>query len=175
MLNGGTPLWEIAVRTIAVYAVVLVGLRIFGKRQLGQISVADLVMILLIANAVQNAMVGPDVSLAGGLTAAVVLLVVNFGVVRILARSPLGERLLEGSPTLVVKDGAFVEANLRHEGLAREEVSMAIREHGITGESGVRAAYLEPDGTISVIPIEVEALRGQHKVKRVRQFRRGSG
>ena len=175
MLRSGTPVWEIVVRTLAVYAVVLVGLRLFGKRQLGQMSVSDLVMILLIANAVQNAMVGPDVSLVGGLVAAVVLLTVNFAVVRFLGRSALGERLLEGTPTLLVKDGAFIEQNLRREGLVRDEVSMAIREHGIPDETGVRAAYLETDGTISAIPIEVVALHGQRKVKHIRQFKRGAG
>jgi len=175
VFHVGTPLWEIALRTTIVYLVILVGLRLFGKRQLGQVSVGDLVMILLIANAVQNAMVGVDVSLIGGLTAALVLLVLNFLVVRGLGSTPLGERVLEGSPTLLVKDGRMMDAGLRREGLAREEVEVAIREHGIADESGVRAAYLEPDGTISVIPIDVEALRGHRRVRRVRQFRRGTG
>ena len=175
MFHVGTPLWEIALRTTIVYLVILVGLRLFGKRQLGQVSVGDLVMILLIANAVQNAMVGVDVSLIGGLTAALVLLVLNFLVVRGLGSTPLGERVLEGSPTLLVKDGRMMDAGLRREGLAREEVEVAIREHGIADESGVRAAYLEPDGTISVIPIDVEALRGHRRVRRVRQIRRGTG
>jgi uncharacterized membrane protein YcaP (DUF421 family) len=74
-----------------------------------------------------------------------------------------------------VKDGALVPHGLRHEGLAPEEVETAIREHGIDDVRGVRAAYLEPDGTISVIPIDVQPMRGRHRVKRVRQFRRGSG
>jgi len=175
MFHPGTPLWEIALRTAIVYLGILLGLRLFGKRQLGQMSVGDLVMILLIANAVQNAMVGVDVSLIGGLTAALVLLVLNFVVVRGLVSTPLGERLLEGAPTLLVKDGRIIEAGLRREGLARDEVETAIREHGIDDETGVRAAYLEPDGTISVIPIDVQALRGRRRVKRVRQFRRGTG
>jgi uncharacterized membrane protein YcaP (DUF421 family) len=175
LFHLGTPLWEIALRTAIVYLAILFGLRLFGKRELGQMSTGDLVMILLIANAVQNAMVGPDVSLQGGLTAALVLLAMNFAVVRILGRTTLGERLLEGGPTLLVKDGALVPHGLRHEGLAREEVETAIREHGIADVGGVRAAYLEPDGTISVIPIDVQPLRGRHRVKRVRQFRRGSG
>jgi uncharacterized membrane protein YcaP (DUF421 family) len=172
VLHEGTPLAEIVLRTLAVYAVVLVGLRLLGKRQLGQMTTADLVMILLIANAVQNAMVGPDTSLVGGLVAAVVLLVVNFVVTRVAAGSPFAERLVSGSPTLLVKDGAFVEAGLRHEGLARDEVEMAIREHGIADVTGVRIAYLEPDGTVSVIPIDAHVLRGRRKVRRVRQFKR---
>jgi uncharacterized membrane protein YcaP (DUF421 family) len=175
LFDLGTPLWEIALRSAIVYLAILLGLRLFGKRQLGQLSIGDLVMILLIANAVQNAMVGADVSLQGGLTAALVLLVMNFLVVRVLGRTPLGERLLEGGPTLLVKDGRILADGVRREGVAPEEVQMAIREHGIADASGVRAAYLEPDGTISVIPIEVQALHGRHRVKRVRQFRRGTG
>ena len=175
MFHLGTPLWEIVVRTAAVYSVVLVGLRVFGKRQLGQMSIGDLVMILLIANAVQNAMVGTDTSLLGGLVAAVTLLIMNFVVVRAITRSPMGERLFQGGPTLLVKDGAYVLENIRREGLAPDEVDMAIREHGIDAASGVRVAYLEPDGTISVIPIEAQVLRGRRKVRRVRQFKRGSG
>jgi len=175
LFHPGTPLWQIALRTSIVYLAILFGLRLFGKRELGQMSVGDLVMILLIANAVQNAMVGIDVSLTGGLTAAFVLLVMNFIVVRGLGSTRFGERLLAGGPTLLVKDGRILSDGLRREGVARDEVEMAIREHGIADESGVRAAYLESDGTISVIPIEVEALHGQRRVKRVRQFRRGSG
>jgi uncharacterized membrane protein YcaP (DUF421 family) len=170
-----TPLVEIAVRTAVVYLAILLGLRLFGKRQLGQMSTGDLVMILLIANAVQNAMVGPDVSLLGGLTAAVVLLLLNFAVVRVAGTSAVGERLLEGGPTMLVKDGHVVDANLRREGIAHEEVEMAVREHGIADVAGVRAAYLEPDGTISVIPIDAPVLHGRRRVKRIRQFRRGTG
>ncbi len=93
LFHLGTPLWQIVVRTLAVYLVVVLGFRVFGKRQLGQMSVPDLVMILLIANAVQNAMVGPDVSLVGGLAAAGVLLLVNFVVVRLVGRGGRAERL----------------------------------------------------------------------------------
>ncbi len=171
----GIPLSAIAIRTAIVYLVILLGLRLFGKRQLGQMSTGDLVMILLIANAVQNAMVGPDVSLVGGLLAAFVLLAINFVVVRLAGSTVLGEKLLEGGPTLLVKDGTLVDQNLRREGIRPEEVATAIREHGIEDISGVRVAYLEPDGTISVIPIDAQVLRGSRRVKHVRQFRRNTG
>ena len=172
MFELGTPWWQIVVRTLAVYGAVLIGLRLVGKRQLGQMSIADLVVILLIANAVQNAMVGPDASLQGGILAAVTLLAVNLVLTRALAHSPFAERLLEGVPTLLVKDGAYVLENLRREGLAHDEVDMAIREHGIGDLSGVRIAYLEPDGTISVIPMDAKVLRGRRKVRRLRQLRK---
>src|SRR5947207_1173336 len=131
MFHLGTAPWELAVRTLVVYFVVLFGLRFFGKRQLGQMNIGDLVMILLIANAVQNAMVGPDVSLDGGLIAAITLLIVNFFVTRALSRSREAQKLLEGGPTLLVKDGEYVVQGLLHEGVAQQEVDMAIREHGI--------------------------------------------
>ena len=174
MFHLGTPIWEIVVRTVAVYLVVLLGLRLFGKRQLGQMSIGDLVMILLIANAVQNAMVGFDTSLGGGLVAAGTLLILNLVVVRSISRSHLGERLFQGEPTLLVKDGQYLPGNIRHEGLAIEEVDMAIREHGIADAAQVRVAYLEADGTISVVPIDAQVLHGRRKVKRVRQFKRGA-
>jgi uncharacterized membrane protein YcaP (DUF421 family) len=169
LVHLGTPAWQIVVRTLVVYFVVLAGLRLFGKRQLGQMNIADLVMILLIANAVQNAMVGPDVSLPGGLVAAVVLLAVNYLVTRALSRSREAQRLLEGAPTLLVKDGDYVLQGLLHEGIAKEEVQMAIREHGIADASEVRAAYLEPDGTISVVPMSAQILRGRRRVRQIKK------
>jgi len=172
MFHPGEPLWQTVVRTVAVYGIVLLGLRVMGKRQLGQMNVADLVVILLIANAVQNAMVGPDVSLVGGIVAAITLLVVNLLLTRLLARNPFAERVVEGTPTLLVKDGAFVVPNLRREGLATDEVEMAIREHGIDDEHGVRVAYLEPDGTVSGIPAGAPVLRGHGRVRRARALRR---
>jgi uncharacterized membrane protein YcaP (DUF421 family) len=170
----GTPVWQIVVRTVAVYLVVLVGLRIFGKRQLGQMSIGDLVMILLIANAVQNAMVGADTSLGGGLVAASTLLVLNLVVVRSISRTHLGERVFQGEPALLIKDGQYLSQNIRHEGLAVEEVDMAIREHGIVDASQVRVAYLESDGSISVVPKDAQVFQGGRKLKRIRQFKRGA-
>ena len=157
---------------MAVYAAVLIGLRVMGKRQLGQMNVGDLVVILLIANAVQNAMVGSDVSLTGGVVAAITLLIVNFSLTQLLERNPFAERVIEGTPTLLIKDEAFAVTYVRREGLVREEVESAIREHGVADEHAVRVAYLEPDGTVSVIPMEAPVLKGGRKVRRVRQFRR---
>lgn len=175
MWELGTPALEIVGRTLAVYFVVLAGLRVFGKRQLGQMGVADLVMILLIANAVQNAMVGSDTSLAGGLIAAVTLLVVNMTLIRAIGRSRLTERLFEGEPTLLVQNGVLLEPAIRREGLTLQEVQTAIREHGVADIREVRIAYLEIDGTISVIPMDSKVLKGRRRVKRVRQFKRGAG
>jgi uncharacterized membrane protein YcaP (DUF421 family) len=165
----GTAAWVIVLRTLAVYGAILVGLRLMGKREIGQMTVFDLVVILLIANAVQNAMVGADVSLQGGILAATVLLVVNRVVARLSVRTGRFGRLIEGTPTVLVQDGKFVEPHLRREGVDREELEMAAREHGIESISQIKLAVLEVDGSISIVP------EGQtvHRVRRhVRQFKR---
>jgi uncharacterized membrane protein YcaP (DUF421 family) len=140
-----------------------------GKREIGQMTVFDLVVILLIANAVQNAMVGTDSSLQGGILAAAVLLVVNRLVALLSLRSGRFGRLVEGTPTVLVQEGEFVEPHLRKEGVDKEELEMAAREHGMDSIKDVKLAVLEVDGSISIVP------EGQtvHRVRRhVRQFKR---
>lgn len=163
--------WSIVARTVIVYGALLLGLRLAGKRELGQMTPFDLVVILLIANAVQNAMVGPDTSVTGGLIAAAVLIAVNYGVALARNRVPLLRRAVEGSPTLLINDGKFVEQNLRRERLDEDDVLMAIREHGVAEAKEVRMAVLETDGSISIVPADVKATRTR---KHVRFLRRGA-
>lgn len=167
-MDGATAL-DIVLRSLAVYVAVVLGLRLVGKRQLGQMTLPDLVVVLLIANAVQNAMVGPDVSLGGGLVSAATLLVANVVVSRLRLASPAFGRLVEGSPTLLIHDGAYVEDHLRREGIAREEVESILREHGIADVTSVRVAYLEPDGAISVVPGASPVIRTRRPVRQVRK------
>lgn len=171
MFELATPWWEIVLRTAVVYLVVLVLLRIAGKRELGQMSPVDLVVILVIANAVQNAMTGGDNSLIGGLIAAATLVAVNIALGRIGHRIPYLEHLFESEPTALIRDGKLVDANLRRENVERDELEMAAREHGIEDLADVRAAYLERDGSISIIPRD----RGvaQRARRRMRQLRGG--
>ena len=152
---------EILLRTAAVYLVILVGLRLAGKREIGQLTVFDLVVLLLIANAVQNAMVGPDTSLVGGILAAVVLLLINVLVARLRFKWPRLRRWLEGTPTLLVLHGDVISGNLRREGVDEDILSAALREHGIADISGVEMAVLETDGSISVVPVGEIARRGK--------------
>jgi len=160
--------WVVVLRTLAVYGAVFVGLRLMGKREIGQMTVFDLVVILLIANAVQNAMVGSDVSLQGGILAAFVLLVVNRLVAMVRLRGGRFGRLIEGTPTVLVQNGEFVEPHLRKEGIERDELVMAAREHGISSIKQVKLAVLEVDGSISIVP-EGSTV---HRIPRhVRQFR----
>jgi len=169
MTSLAIPAWHIFIRTAVVYLAVFVGLRVMGKRELGQMTVFDLVVILLIANAVQNAMVGPDTSLTGGVLAAFTLLVLNYAVSLLRLSSPFWGRLVEGTPTVLVQDGEFVSPHLRKEGLERSELEMAMREHGVESVQDVRLAVLETDGSISIVPKDSRVLRTR---KRIRQFRR---
>jgi uncharacterized membrane protein YcaP (DUF421 family) len=166
MFDLGTDWWEIIVRTVVVYFAVIVGFRLTGKRQIGQMAPFDLVVILLIANAVQNAMVGPDSSLAGGLISGAALLIANTGVARIRSRIPFLERVVEGQPAVLIADGDLVPDQIRHERIDMIELEQAVREHGLAGISDVRLAVLEVDGTISIIPKNQELIRTR---KRFRQ------
>jgi uncharacterized membrane protein YcaP (DUF421 family) len=159
---------EIVVRTIAVYLAILIGLRLSGKREIGQMTVFDLVVLLLIANAVQNAMVGPDNSLVGGILAAVVLLVINALVARLRLRWPRLRRWVEGTPTLLVLHGEVIPQHMRQEGIDENSLQTALREHGIAEISGVEMAVLEIDGSISVVPVGETTTRVKKPLKFLR-------
>ena len=160
-----TTFLEILLRTVAIYLVILVGLRLAGKREIGQLTVFDLVVLLLIANAVQNAMVGPDTSLTGGIMAAAVLLVVNAGLARLRYKSPRLRHLVEGSATLLVLHGETIPEHMAREGVDDDMLTTALREHGITDVQGVEMAVLETDGSISVVPASQPARRSKKPVR----------
>lgn len=146
------PYWDIILRTTLIYCVLLIGLRITGKRELGQLSMFDFVLLLVISNAVQNAMTGGDNSLTGGITSAVTLFVVNTIVSRITQHSKFARHLLEGEATVIVHSGQILIQNAAREGITTDEIMAAMREHGIEELSQVGLAVLEVDGSISVIP-----------------------
>ncbi|HEV2251498.1 MAG TPA: YetF domain-containing protein [Candidatus Limnocylindria bacterium] len=164
-----TPWYEILLRTVVVYLTVLVLLRLAGKRELGQMTPFDLVVILVIANAVQNAMTGGDNSLIGGVIAATTLTVVNIAVGRWGSRVPFVRRLVASEPTLLLRDGTPLQAALDHERIDLQELEMAARQHGIADLADVTAAVLEEDGSISIIPREGTKVR--RTARRFRQFR----
>ena len=165
-----TPWYEILLRTFVVYMVVLVLLRLAGQRELGQMTPFDLVVILVIANAVQNAMTGGDNSLTGGIIAAATLTFVNIAVGRWGSRVPFFRRLVVSQPTLLLRDGKPIQAALDEERIDVEELEMAARQHGIADLAGVTAAVLEEDGSISIIPKDGTSVR--RYPRRFRQFRR---
>ncbi len=168
MLALGTPAWEIIVRSAVVYGGTFLGMRVMGKRELGQMTLFDLVVILLIANAVQNAMVGPDTSLLGGLLAAFVLLASNRIISALRLRGEWWGRLFEGTPTVLIEHGQFIVRNMRREGLDRAEVEMAMREHGVASADEVRLAVLETDGSISIVPNDSKVVRARKHVRQMK-------
>ena len=168
MLQGVISYIDILFRTSIVYVLILIGLRLAGKRELGQMTLFDLVLLLLIANAVQNAMVGPDTSLIGGLLAAGTLLLLNNLLARLRVRWPKLRHLVEGSPTLLVLHGKAIQDHLRQEGLDEEILETALREHGVANLEDVEMAVLEIDGSISIVPKQATTHRVKHPLKYLR-------
>lgn len=162
------PAWEFVVRSIVIDVALLTALRLFGKREIGQFTLYDLVLILLVANAVQPAMTGPDSSLLGGLIIIGALVLFNYGLAN-LNRIGFFHRLLFSPPRVIIKDGQFIDSALEAEDVDRPEIEEAIREHGVENVSKVRLAVLESDGNISVIPKDSPR---QHQRRRVRFVRR---
>jgi len=169
MFEMGTAAWAIAARSALVYLALFLGLRLAGKRELGQMTVFDLVVVLLIANAVQNSMVGADFSVQGGILAAAVLLVLNRAVALLRLRGERWGRLIEGTPTVLIEDGELISPHMRKERMEREELEMVVREHGIDSLAQVKLAVLETDGSVSIVPMASPVVRTR---KHVRQMRR---
>lgn len=172
MFDNNVDLLEIVARAAIVYFAILIGLRIGGKREIGQMTAFDLAVILLIANAVQNAMVGSDVSVTGGIVAAGVLFTLNYGVGMARQRLPWLREFLEGKPTIVIEDGKLLEENMESEGIDDAMVEMAMREHGISDVKEVRLALMETDGSISIVPKDAKSAR-RKVVRRSRFVKRG--
>ncbi len=144
----------IAGKTAVVYVFIIVGLRLIGKRELGQMSVYDLVLVVVIANSVQNAMVGKDQTLLGGLVAALTLLLLNRALTWLILERPEFRHWMLGEPVLIVRDGHMLQGPMRKEGITREHVLAAMREHGIGELEKVQIAVLEVNGAISIVPKE---------------------
>jgi len=151
LLTSPGQIGLIVLRTVVVYAFMLVGFRISGKREVGQLAPFDFALILLISNAVQNAMVGPDSSLLGGLVAASVLLVANALLGHLAANHKGIEKLLRGKARMLVHRGHVDEHALSTERISHSELLQALRENGCATIADCRLAVLEVDGTISVI------------------------
>ena len=150
--SGVLFLTAIAVRTAIVLVALIVGVRIFGKRQLGGMNVYDLVLVLALANAVQNAMTRGSGQLAVGLVSSGTLLVLGRLLGLAFVRRPSLERSLVGIPTVVVQDGQLHPSNMRREGVTEAEVLAAVRGYGLADLSEVKLAVVEPDGSLSVVP-----------------------
>ena len=144
-------LLEIALRTGVIYLLVLIGIRISGKREVGQMTPFDLVLLLLISNSVQNAMTGPDTSVAGGVVAAVTLLLLNYLVAEVSGGNRRFRKFVQGEPSLLVHDGEVNVAHMAKEHVSMDELQRALREHGVGTYKDAALAVLEVDGSISVL------------------------
>ena len=142
---------EKLLRSVAVYTFLLIAFRLCGKRQLGQLSAFDLVVLLIISNVVQNAVIGNDNSLGGGLLGATTILLLNLGVAYVTFRLKRADRLIEHSPTVLVRHGRILRDNLRRERLGPRDLRAALRHHGVVSIRDIRYAFLEEDGHVSVI------------------------
>ena len=151
MFPGTHVLLIIALRTAVIYAVVLLGVRLSGKREVGQMTPFDLTLLLLISNAVQNAMTGPDTSLLGGVMAAATLLILNYFVADLSGVNRRFRKLIEGQPSLLIHDGQLMTGHMAKEHVSMDELERALREHGIASYHDVALAVLEVDGAISCL------------------------
>ena len=156
------PFLEKLLRPVIVYLVLIVLLRVFGKRELAQLNPFDLVVLLALSNTVQNAIIGEDNSVTGGIIGAFGLLAVNWLVVRALYSAPKLNRMLEGRATTLVSQGKIDQDAVRRETLTREELMEVIHRQGFDRLSQVRRCVLEPNGTFYVEPMEPSAGDRQH-------------
>ncbi len=164
---GAHVLLQIVLRTGIIYLLVLIGVRLSGKREVGQMTPFDLTLLLLLSNSVQNAMTGPDTSLTGGAVAASTLLVLNYLVANVSGRSKRLRRLVEGEPSLLVHDGKVIDSHMAREHVSMDELNRALREHGINSCDQVALAVLEVDGSISCLKYdEIKPDASTHLVRR---------
>jgi len=163
MTTSWHTLLDIVIRTTVVYLALTIGIRLSGQRPLAQMTPLDLVLLLIIANAVQNAMVGPDTSLAGGLIAAGVLIGWHRVIVWWRLRSRRFAKVLAGEGIMLIHAGKVLQAHCRRAGVNRDELLQALREHGVAGVGDVLLVVLEPDGAISVIRND-EVLPGHDRI-----------
>jgi uncharacterized membrane protein YcaP (DUF421 family) len=167
LFPGSQILLQIVLRTGVIYLLVLVGVRLSGKREVGQMTPFDLTLLLLLSNSVQNAMTGPDTSLAGGVVAASTLLILNFIVGTVSGSSRRFRRVIEGEPSLLIHDGMVIESHMQREHVSMDELHRALREHGINSAEQVALAVLEVDGSISCLKYdEIKPDANTHLVRR---------
>ena len=151
MWHLAIPIWELVLRSAVVYAFLILLLRLTGKRQIGQLAPFDLVLLLVLSNAVQNSMNGGDNSLIGGLVSAATLVALNYGIGNATFRSKRIEALIEGRPQLIIHNGRVFEDVMRRAKLTHHELSASLRQAGCSCPEEVRSAILENNGSISVV------------------------
>jgi len=164
----GLPVLEKILRPIIVYIFLIVGLRVSGKRELAQLNPFDLIVLLTLSNTVQNAIIGDDNTVTGGIIGAASLLAINYLVVRFLYDHRKIEQIVEGRADILVEDGKVYEHKLKKELITREELAAAARKQGFETLSEVRQCILEPGGTLTFIAKkpDTEDIRHQELLKK---------
>lgn len=157
MFSLAVPWWELVLRSVVVFGALLLLLRLTGKRQVGQLAPNDLVLLLILSNAVQNSMNAGDNSLVGGLISAVTLVFLNYIVSLLVRKSRKVERFVDGRPQILVRDGALFESVLDDAGITRAELNGALRQNGCSNMRDVHLAILETNGSISVLQHRAKA------------------
>jgi len=157
----------IVLRTSVVYFLVLAGIRISGKREVGQMTPFDLTLLLLLSNSVQNAMTGPDTSVAGGAAAAVTLLILNYLVAELAGANRNFRKFIQGQPSLLVHDGEIIAAHMAREHVTMDALQCALREHGVSTYKEAALVVLEVDGSMSVLKYDdIEPAASTHLNRR---------
>jgi uncharacterized membrane protein YcaP (DUF421 family) len=161
-------LLTISIRSGLVLLFLIAGLRWMGKRQIGQMNVYDLVLVMALANAVQNAMTAGKGDLSVGLVSAGTLLVIGRALTTLFVRRPDVEERLVGTPTLIINDGHLVREHMQREHITEEQVMTALREHELTDPSEAKLAVLEVDGSLSVVPRDAPSSRTRRRFRTLR-------
>jgi uncharacterized membrane protein YcaP (DUF421 family) len=159
------PYLDIVLRSVSVYFFMVVALRLFGKKQLSQLNTADVILILLISNSVQNAMVGSNTSLYGGMVAALALFFINYLFKKIMLKSSFIKELVQDKPEILIHNGKTEFKTISHLGITSDELEEAMREHGVEHYNQVKLAMFEIDGSISIISGETTLKQTHHKRK----------
>lgn len=164
---SASVLLNIAVRTTVVYLLVLAGVRLSGKREVGQMTPFDLTLLLLLSNSVQNAMTGPDTSLVGGMVAASVLLILNYLIANLSGANRRFRKFIQGQPSMLIHDGQVIESHMAKEHVSMDELQRAMREHGISDYHQVAIGVLEVDGSMSFLKYDdINPTANNHLVRR---------
>jgi len=164
---SGSVLLNIALRTLVIYFLVLIGVRLSGKREVGQMTPFDLVLLLLLSNSVQNAMTGPDTSLVGGMVAATVLLVLNYLIADLSGANRRFRMFIQGQPSMLIHDGQVIESHMAKEHVSMDDLERALRAHGISDYRQVAIGVLEVDGSMSFLKYDdINPTANTHLVRR---------
>jgi len=159
------PYLDITIRSVAVYFFMVIALRVFGKKQLSQLNTADVILILLISNSVQNAMVGNNTSLYGGLVAALALFIINYAFKKVKSKSEFIKNLVQDKPEILIHNGRIEFETISRLGITNDELQEAMREHGVEHYKDVKLSMFEIDGSISIISGDKDLKQTHHKRK----------